>query len=87
MWHMATQMGAGGPMRGAYLASQAGFNGKGFIQELFVEGLLWLMDHDDRHAMAIILRPTRTAHHLKYIGDGKIHIPPANVHFKRMNFD
>lgn len=59
------------------LARQGGLDGEGLVQELFVKVLLGLVDHDDRHAVPVVLGPTSTAHHLKYVRDGIVDIPGA----------
>lgn len=64
-------------VRGPDLVWQAGLDREGLVEELFIERLLGLMHHDDCHAVAVILRPPRSAHHLQDIRDGKVHVPPA----------
>ncbi len=65
--------------RDAYVSREGGFNREGFVEELLVESLLWLVDHNHCHSVLIVLRPSRSSHHLQYIRDGEVHIPPAHV--------
>lgn len=50
------------------------FNGEGLVDELLVEVLLILLDHDHSDTFSVELRAASAAHHLKHIGHGEVDI-------------
>lgn len=59
-----------------------GLDRERLVEELLVEILLDIVDKDDRFALVIKLRPTRSPHHLQNIYTHTAH----TVHYKRLLF-
>lgn len=59
------------------LRRQRAFYREGLIDELFVKGFFGLVNHDHCHAVLVVLRASRSTHHLEDVGDGIVNVSPA----------
>mmetsp|Transcript_29084 Transcript_29084/g.91049 ORF Transcript_29084/g.91049 Transcript_29084/m.91049 type:complete len:573 (+) Transcript_29084:1267-2985(+) len=57
------------------LLVEARLDGEGLVQELLVEGLLWLVHEDDGDRLCVELRPAGAPHHLEHVRHREVDVP------------